>query len=188
MWHPHPALRTAQQHVGVLGLGALGGAVAHHLAAAGFQVSGWSRTAKDIPGVNCYYGPDGLNDLLPQVSILICLLPLTAMTSGILNAGLFAALPRGAFLINVGRGSHLVEDDLLTALQKGHLAEATLDVFQQEPLPVDHPFWYVPSITITPHVASIADPDSAAPLIVENIRRACARQPLRYAVDVIRGY
>jgi glyoxylate/hydroxypyruvate reductase A len=174
--------------VGILGLGELGRAVALDLAAGGFRVSGWSRTPKRIEGIACHSGADGLARMLAGTEILINLLPLTAETANILNKQLFEAMPRGAAVINVGRGGHLVDADLIEALASGRIAAATLDVFRQEPLPEDHPFWAEPAILVTPHVASSGGPSTAAPQIVENIRRARAGEALLNAVDVGRGY
>lgn len=174
--------------VGVMGLGELGGAVARRLAEAGFTVRGWARTPKRIEGVACFAGREGLAHFARETDILICLLPLTAETRGILDASLFALLPRGARLVNVGRGDHLVEQDLLDALESGRLGAATLDVFSREPLPQEHPFWLHPRIMVTPHVASFGSAASAAPLVVENLRRALAGQPLLNQVDIGRGY
>ena len=126
------------------------GIVRETLTALGFDVAGWSRTAKEIPGITCFDGRGGLDAILGRSHILICLLPLTPETEGILNAELFSKLPKGAHLINAARGGHLVEDDLIPALDSGRLAHATLDVFRTEPLPGDHPFWDHPRITVTP--------------------------------------
>jgi len=141
--------------VGVLGLGVIGSDVAKALADFGFNVVGWARGPKNIPGVSAHHGDAALDQVVRQSDILVNLLPRTDATEDILNAELFAALPRGAYLINVGRGEHLVEADLLQALDSGHMAGATLDVFRQEPLPDSHAFWRHPKITLTPHVASI---------------------------------
>ena len=140
--------------VGVMGLGAFGAPPAQALASIGFRVIGWTRTVTGVGGVECYPGEDGLRSFLNQSNILVCLLPLTPDTEGILNADVLAELPRGAYVINAARGGHLVEEDLLTALESGHIAGATLDVFGQEPLPPDHPFWNHPKVTMTPHNAS----------------------------------
>lgn len=141
--------------VGILGLGVMGQACARALAGFGFPVVGWARSAKDIPGVESLRGDDGLESLLSRSRILVNLLPRTDATEDILNADLLAKLPEGAYLINVGRGEHLVEADLLQALDSGQLSGATLDVFREEPLPGKHPFWTHPAITVTPHIASI---------------------------------
>lgn len=180
--------QAADRRVGVMGLGVLGGAAAASLAGHGFPVAGWSRKAKQLPGIESFAGPDGLPAFLARTDILICLLPLTRDTAGILNAATFAGLPRGAYLINVARGAHLVEDDLIAALDAGQLAGATLDVFREEPLPSDSPLWRHPLILVTPHVASYASPWTAAEEVAENIRRARAGEPLLHLVDRDRGY
>jgi glyoxylate/hydroxypyruvate reductase len=182
-------LRQAREtRVGILGLGELGQDAAGKLVALGFDVAGWSRTAKNFPGVTCFAGAAGLPAMLARTDILVCLLPLTPATRGILNADTFAAMPRGSFLINAGRGGHLVEDDLVPALDAGQLAGATLDVFATEPLPAEHPFWDHPAITISPHNASVTDPRSVAAQVAENIRRQRAGEPLLNLVDRDAGY
>jgi glyoxylate/hydroxypyruvate reductase A len=180
--------QAAERRVGVMGLGALGGAAAELLARHGFPVAGWSRTPKSLAGVQGFAGPDQLDPFLARTDILVCLLPLTTATRGILNAGLFARLPVGAYVINVARGAHLVRIDLLEALALGQLAGATLDVFEHEPLPPSDPLWASDKVLITPHVASYCWPETAAPGVVENIRRALAGQPLLHQVDRLRGY
>jgi glyoxylate/hydroxypyruvate reductase A len=174
--------------VGVMGLGVIGAATALRLAANGFPVRGWARSAKALDGVACFSGADELPAFLSETRVLINLLPLTPQTENILDAKLFAMLPKGAFVVNIGRGAHLVDADLLAALDSGHLAGATLDVFRPEPLPSDHPFWLHPRILMTPHVAGTGDPDSAAKLVAENIRRAMHGEPLLNEVDRARGY
>jgi glyoxylate/hydroxypyruvate reductase A len=181
-------LGPAERRVGVLGLGELGRAVASTLSAQGFPVAGWSRTAKEAEGITCFAGEAGLKPFLARTDILVCLLPLTAATRGILAAATFAALPQGAFVINVGRGAHLVEADLLAALASGQLAGATLDVFDQEPLPAASPLWDHPNVLITPHVASYCDPRTAADGVADNLRRLAAGEPLLNVVDRSRGY
>ncbi|MFL5332410.1 MAG: 2-hydroxyacid dehydrogenase [Geminicoccaceae bacterium] len=174
--------------VGILGLGELGTHAAGLLRSMDFAVRGWSRASKEIDGVATFAGPEGLAGFLAGTAILVCLLPLTPATRGILDAGLFAGLPEGARLINLGRGAHLVEQDLLDALDRGDLAHASLDCFAEEPLPPGHPFWRHPRIDITPHVASFADPESAAEGVVDNLRRLEQGLPLRNLVDRARGY
>ena len=141
-----------------------------------------------MPGIDCFHGADGLEPFLNRTEILVCLLPLTAATAGILDERLFDALPDGAWLINVARGNHLVEDDLLAALASGRLAGATLDVFADEPLPASHPFWPHPAITITPHIAAISDPRSIAKQVAENITRLRDGRALINVVDPGAGY
>jgi glyoxylate/hydroxypyruvate reductase len=174
--------------VGVMGLGVIGAAVALRLAANGFPVRGWARSPKSLDGVACFSGETGLAEFLGGTRILINLLPLTPQTENILDARLFASLPKGAFVVNIGRGAHLVDADLLAALNSGHLAGATLDVFRPEPLPPEHPFWQHPRILMTPHVAGTGDPDSAAQVVAENIRRAKQGETLLNEVDRTRGY
>ncbi len=176
------------RRVGVMGLGVLGSAAAATLVALEFDVAGWSRTRKDLAGVESFHGEAGLGRFLARSEIIVCLLPLTPGTEGILNAGLFAGLPRGASVINAARGGHMVEEDLLAALESGQLAEATLDVFRTEPLPPGHPFWGHPRVTITPHNASITDPDSGARRIAEIIDRFRRGEPLPNIVDPAAGY
>jgi glyoxylate/hydroxypyruvate reductase len=146
--------QASERRVGVMGLGVLGADAARTLAAYGFPVAGWSRTPKELAGIECFAGEAGFGPFLARTDILVCLVPLTPATAGILNAETFARLPKGAVVINVGRGGHLVEEDLIPALDSGQLAGATLDVFREEPLPPEHPFWRHPKILVTPHVAS----------------------------------
>ena len=141
-----------------------------------------------MPGVEGFHGAEGLAPFLARTEILVCLLPLTADTRGILDRDLFGRLPRGAYLINAGRGGHQVEADILQALDEGQLAGATLDVFATEPLPADSPFWTHPKVTVTPHNASITNPRSAVRHVVESIRRVRAGEPLRNVVDPAVGY
>ncbi|MEA1677269.1 glyoxylate/hydroxypyruvate reductase A [Nitrospirillum sp. BR 11163] len=183
--HQHLA---RERKVGILGLGALGSDAAQALKALRFDVAGWSRSPKHLDGVATYHGAEGLAPFLARTDILVCLLPLTPDTENILDSGLFAQLPRGAVVINAARGRHLVEEDLLTALDSGHLAGATLDVFRTEPLPAEHPFWTHPKVTITPHVAAITQARTAVEQVVGGLRRLAAGQPLINLVDRKRGY
>jgi len=176
------------RRVGIMGLGVLGRAAAKALAALEFDLAGWSRTARDIAGVDCFHGADGFGPFLARTEILVCLLPLTEETGGILNADLFAQLPKGASLINAARGGHQVEADILAALDSGRLSEATLDVFNTEPLPADHPFWGHERVTVTPHNASVTDPDSGARQVIENIARYRRGETLPNIVDPAAGY
>ena len=182
---PPPAART---EVGIMGLGVLGAAAAATLVAHGFSVRGWSRSAKELPGVRCFADKAGLAPFLAGTAILVCLLPLTAATEGILSAGLLDQLPRGARLINVARGPHLVEAHLLAALESGRIGHASLDVCHDEPLPAGHPFWDHPRIDLTPHAASYGQPESAADMVAENLRRLAAGRPLLHEVDRRTGY
>ena len=174
--------------VGIMGLGAFGAPPAQALASMGFRVIGWTRTVKGVGGVESYPGKDGLRSFLNQCNILVCLLPLTPDTEGIINADMLAKLPKGAYVINPARGGHLVEEDLLAALDSGHIAGATLDVFRQEPLPANHPFWTHPNVTITPHNASDPLPRWVAGTIADSLRRARAGEDLLNIVDTARGY
>ena len=179
---------TSDRTVGVMGLGVLGKNAGLALKAQGFDVAGWSRSAKTIDGITTFYGHDQLNAFLSQTEILICLLPLTAETRGVLNAGLFSQLPKGAYVINAARGEHLISDDLIQALNSGQLAGATLDVFDREPLPETDPLWRHERILITPHVASYCLPRTAAAGVAENIRLAMAGKRLNHQVDFDKGY
>lgn len=170
-WRQLCAVPPQARSVGVMGLGVLGADFARKAAALGFRVLGWSRSAKHIPGVEAFDGDQGFERFLGRTEVLVNFLPLTPQTRGILDAGTFARLPQGAFLINIARGEHLVEADLLAALDRGALGGAMLDVFSAEPLPVDHPFWRHPRILITPHIAGQAIADLMVEQVVDNIRR-----------------
>jgi len=188
LWRERVQKNAAERPVGILGFGTLGQAAGHRLKTLGFPVAGWSRSAKDIAGFDTYAGADGLDELLACSEILVCLLPLTEATAGILNAATFAKLPRGAGIVNAGRGSHLVEADLIPALDSGQLSGAVLDVFADEPLADDHPFWDHPRILVTPHIASETNPPTATAIIGEQIRRHEAGHAVANIVDLDRGY
>ncbi len=189
LWEELAPKQIRDCKVGIMGLGVLGYDAAKKLHAMGFQVNGWSQRTKKYPEIaHSFAGLDALPEFLQASNILICLLPLTPATTGILNKDVFSQLPEGAYLINVARGMHLNEEDLLEALETGKLSGACLDVFQQEPLPVDHPFWSQPGITITPHIASITNPASAAGQVIANYYSAISGKPLINAVDLDRGY
>ena len=188
IWHELPAPVTGETRIGILGLGELGGHAAGLLRGLGFPVMGWSRRPKTVEGVAMFHGVEGLAAMAAQSNILICLLPLTPQTRGIVNAELLGHMPRGAFFINGARGGHVVDADLLAALDCGQVAAAALDVFQPEPLPEAHPYWAHPRVVMTPHAASITIPASAAPQVVENLRRARAGEPLINLVDFSAGY
>jgi len=187
-WQPQPPKSMGQTTIGIMGLGQLGQYSAEKFSNMGFKVAGWSRSKKTIEGVDTYAGEHQLEPFLAQTDILICLLPLTDQTRNILNTELFNALPQGACLVNVARGEHLVEQDLIDALNAGQLRGACLDVFQQEPLPKQHPFWQHPQVLLTPHCSSITDPRSVAPQIVENYRLMKSGGVLLNQVDIKRGY
>ncbi len=188
IWQENHAPAARNRKVGILGLGTLGHGAATALRYLGFDVAGWSRSPKNIEGVTNFHGDDQLYPFLARTEILVCLLPLTPETRDIMNAELFAKLPEGAAIINPGRGPHLVESDLIEALDSEHLSAATLDVFRTEPLPEDDPLWSHPRIRITPHVASIANPDRVAALVAQNIIRARNGEPLVNQVDTTKGY
>ena len=182
VWQPIEPLDSRRVHVGVLGLGQIGRHTAQTLGMLDFRVVGWSRTAKDIPGVACFHGAESLSTVLEQSDYVVCALPLTPETRNIINAQTIAAMKHDAYLINVGRGGQIVERDLLKAVNAGHLSGAALDVFEIEPLPSDSPLWTHPKVTITPHVAAFSVDDGIAQA-VENYRRLRAGEPLSYLVD-----
>jgi glyoxylate/hydroxypyruvate reductase len=188
VWRELDQQNAVERRVGILGLGKLGQDAAKKLTGLGFDVAGWSRSEKTIAGVRSYAGAAGLAPLLGRSEILVCLLPLTAETEGILNTGTLALLPKGAALVNAARGAHLVECDLLAALASGQISAAVLDVFREEPLPADHPFWHHPRVVLTPHVAAFTNPATAAPIILDNIRRFEEGRPLLNRIDPARGY
>jgi glyoxylate/hydroxypyruvate reductase len=188
VWRELPVPDTGACTVGVLGLGQLGVPAARTLARLGFSVRGWSRTPKQLEGLETFAGDDALAEFLSGCQVLVCLLPLTPATENLLDARALSRLPRGAYLINAGRGEHVVEDDLLGALDRGQLSGACLDVFRTEPLPAEHPFWGRPEITITPHVASQTLARSASDQVVDALLRARAGRPLSHTVDRARGY
>lgn len=177
-----------KRRISVLGLGGLGRDAAGKLAALEFDVAGWSRTPRELPGVACFYGPGDLNDVLRRSDILVCLLPLTRATEGILCAQHFNLMPQGSFIINCARGGHVVEEDLLAALDSGQLSGAALDVFGEEPLPAGHPFWRHPGVRITPHVATVSEPGAAVEAVVANIRCFENGEQLVNVVDFDLGY
>jgi glyoxylate/hydroxypyruvate reductase A len=187
-WHYVHPRALSDIRVGMLGLGELGAPAAKALAGLGFDVRGWSRSAKTIEGVKCSAGPDTLDDFLTEVEILVVMLPLTADTRGLLNGRRLSLLPQGAKLINASRGAVVDEAALIAALQSGEIAEATLDVFTVEPLPADHAFWRMENVLITPHLASITVPEAAAREVAESIRRVRAGLPPLHQINPRRGY
>jgi glyoxylate/hydroxypyruvate reductase A len=179
---------TGERRVGILGLGVLGGDLARKLVALGFDVAGWSRTPKELEGVTGFAGEEGLDGFLAGTEILVCLLPLTPETEGILDKKLLGALPEGAYLVNCARGEHLIEADLVAALDRGRIAGAALDVYRAEPLAPDHPFWAHPKVIMTPHCASVTTPASSAPQFLDNLERAREGRAPVNLVDPSRGY
>lgn len=177
-----------ERRIGVLGLGRLGGDAACVLRRLGFEVNGWTRRPKTLEGIRTYSGPGGLKEFLGVSDVVICLLPLTPDTENILCRKNFDFMPDGGYVINVGRGSHLVEQDLLFALESGKLGGACLDVFREEPLPPAHPFWTHPKITVTSHISSITDTKDVAVQIVDNYHRLKRGETLLHTIDRTAGY
>lgn len=188
VWRERFPPLAADRPVTVLGIGALGAACAQTLHQLGFPVTGWSRSQKDIPNIRCLAGNAGLKAALTDAEIAILLLPQTPATENILNRETLSLMATGSFIINPGRGPLIDDDALLAALDTGHIAHATLDVFRTEPLPANHPFWAHPQVTVTPHIASTTRPDSASRIIADNIRRGEAGQPFLHLVDRSVGY
>lgn len=187
-WKPASYLRISEVEVGIMGMGNLGLTVAKKLSLTGFRVHGWARSAKDVENIKVYTGRENLPGFLARSPVLVCLLPLTANTENILDKQLFRQLPQNAFLINVARGGHLVEEDLLEMIRNGHLRGAALDVFTREPLPGGHPFWKDPRIKITPHIASVTKPVAVVSQVLDNYNRMKQSEPLKNTVEQSRGY
>jgi glyoxylate/hydroxypyruvate reductase A len=193
IWRAHDQAAAGEVSVGVLGLGVIGSQASRALARLGFKVAGWSRLPKALPGIETFYGTTGLDALLKRTEILVCLLPLTRSTEGILNLVTFRKLKRdgaagGAFLVNAGRGPLQVDADILTALDEGTLAATTLDVFPREPLSPDSPLWTHPRVTVTPHNAGDISPQVFAPQVIAQIENLERGLPLENAIDRSRGY
>lgn len=191
MWRPLAQRRADEMPILLLGLGAMGTACARALAQRGYRVTAWTRSdvQRELPaGVEHVHGRDALGSRLGGTAIVINLLPLTRDTRGLLDARFFAALPRGAALVNLGRGAHVVEADLRAALGSGRLGHVVLDVFEREPLDAKHPFWRHPRVTVLPHVAALTDPRSAALLVAANVRALFDGQPVAHLIDRARGY
>ncbi|WP_116138118.1 2-hydroxyacid dehydrogenase [Trinickia diaoshuihuensis] len=187
-WQALPVRAASTCRVGVLGLGMLGTAVLERLNVFGYACAGWSRSPHRIEGVRCYAGADELDPFLARTDVLVCLLPLTPATEGMLDARLLRKLPPGASLVQTGRGAHLAQDDLLALLDEGHLRYALLDVTTPEPLPIGHPLWQHPRVRITPHIASATRPETAVDAVLENLKRHAAGERMIGEVDRERGY
>ncbi len=172
----------------VMGVGPIGETIARVLAACGFEVTGWGRTTRTLPGLRTCHGPGGLAEALPRTRLLVCALPLTPQTTGIVDGPLLAALPRGAFFVNIGRGGHVDEAALVEALRSGQLGGAALDVQAREPLPADDPLWTAPNLSLTPHVAGQLDPRAVIDQFVAELERQARGEPLAHPVDAPRGY
>lgn len=186
-WNPLEVPPASARTIGVMGMGVLGQAVLERLATYGFVLRGWNRSLRRMENVESYAGVDQLQPFLAGCDMLVCLLPLTEETRGILDRRVFMALPKGAALVNVARGRHLVDEDLLDALDTDHLSRAILDVTEPEPLPHEHRFWTHPKIFLTPHVASMTQPETAAPILLEDVRRHQRGETLK-VIDRTRGY
>ena len=187
-WAPKTPPVAWDRNVTVFGLGELGTACAKALKGLGFDVGGWARSQKTIEGVTCWSGADGFLSALERSETAVLLLPDTPATTDLFDATAFAAMPQGAFIINPGRGPLIDDDALFNALDSGQIAHATLDVFRQEPLPADHPFWAHPNVTVTPHIAAETRAEYSAETIAENIKRGEAGEPFLYLVDRALGY
>lgn len=188
IWQRPPLQAASECCVGLMGLGQLGTPIARALLGLGYAVNGWSRSAHALDGLTLYRGAEALAAFLAATDVLVCVLPLTEATRGILNRDTFAALPRGAAIVNCGRGEHLVVPDLLAALDRGQLRGAVLDVFAHEPLPADDPLWAAPGVVVTPHMATMASSSVVAQQVAQNVRRLIAGEPLVNQVDPGRGY
>ncbi|MCA1247670.1 glyoxylate/hydroxypyruvate reductase A [Massilia sp. MS-15] len=188
VWDPLPLTPKQDFSVGIMGLGRLGLPVVEAMRLFGFPVRGWSRTPKDIPGVDCFHGNDGLDPFLRATRVLVCMLPLTPETANLLDRHNLGKLQPGAYLINVSRGAILAEPDLMTLIRSGHIAGATLDVFRHEPLPAPHPFWNEPRISITPHISALTVRHDAVRQILDKIRKLESGQPIDDVVDRDLGY
>jgi glyoxylate/hydroxypyruvate reductase A len=193
LWHEHAQPRAGEVNVGIMGLGMLGRDAAEVLARLGFRVAGWSRSPRQLPGIETFHGAAGLDAFLARTEILVCLLPHTPATEAILNLALMRKLKRdgalgGAYLINAGRGMLQVDADIAAALEEGTLAGATLDVFPTEPLPATSPLWTHPKATITPHNSAASVPEEVVAYIVRQIERFEAGQGLENVIDRVSGY
>ncbi|MED5406364.1 MAG: glyoxylate/hydroxypyruvate reductase A [Pseudomonadota bacterium] len=188
VWQVLDQIPAHDTTVGIMGLGVMGAASARVLACMNYRLLGWSRTGKTIPGLQSFVGTEELGQFLAQTRILVILLPLSRDTRKLIDRDVLWQLPRGAFLINAGRGELVNQPDLIEALDNGQIAGAALDVFDDEPLPAEHRFWRHPMVVLTPHIASLTNPPTAVEFVAENIERHRAGHPLRYVVDFERGY
>jgi glyoxylate/hydroxypyruvate reductase A len=188
LWSRSPPFNFSHKTIGIMGLGFLGKKAAYMLSQLGLKVIGWSQSPKQFDDIKTFAGQAQFHDFLSQADVLVCMLPLTPQTENILNQSTFSRLPKGAYLVNLGRGEHLVDQDCLAALASGQLSGACLDVFRQEPLPSEHSFWKAPNVRITPHIASVTNPETAAPQLLDNYQRAMAGQELLNRVNVEKGY
>ena len=187
-WRPLAPVLASQWPVGVMGTGVIGGLIARHLVSLGYVVRGWSRSGSAVDGVEGFAGDDGLGAFLSGCRVIVNVLPLTQQTAGILDSKLFAAMPRGSYIVNIGRGGHLVEPDLLAALDSGQIAGAMLDVFGEEPLPASHRFWSHPNVVVTPHIAGVTVAAEAEAQVIANVRRMERGEPPVGIVDREKGY
>ncbi|AMJ61392.1 2-hydroxyacid dehydrogenase [Bosea sp. PAMC 26642] len=188
IWNPLPSRSAGSRRVGVLGLGQLGRLACNKLATAGFRVAGWSRSRHEIDSIETFVGADEFDAFLGRTDILVCLLPLTPATQGILGGSVFSRLPHGAMIVNVGRGGHLDQAALLAALDSGQISGAVLDVTDPEPLPSNHPMWQHPRILLTPHIASAAQPETSVEVILDNLQLLRAGKDPIGLIDRQRGY
>ena len=187
-WIQQPMVRAQERRIGVLGLGALGKLSAERLVANGFSVAGWSRSEKNIEGIDCFHGDEGLASLLVQSDILICLLPLTTYTQGLVNHQTLSLLPTGASLINFARGPIIDDNALLEMLDQRLISHAVLDVFMQEPLPENHPYWINDRVTVLPHISAPTHPMSACEIVAKNINHYRLTDEMPTTVDPVQGY
>ncbi|MEE2957301.1 MAG: glyoxylate/hydroxypyruvate reductase A [Pseudomonadota bacterium] len=188
IWKKPNVLEAGERSVGFMGFGLIAKPCGMMVSKAGFQVACWTRNPKQVEGIKNFFGNSGLRPFLEQTDILVNILPLTPDTENLLNLETFGMLPEGAKFINIGRGQHVVDKDLVTALDSGQLDGATLDVYREEPLPKDHPFWDHPKITLMPHTARKTRPKEIIPQVSENIRRFRSGKPLLQIVDRLNKY
>lgn len=187
-WKPLPPVMAGQWPVGIMGTGVIGGLIAKRLVALGYPVRGWSRSGVHIDGVESFAGEKRLGDFLSDSRVVVNVLPLTSQTAGILNARTFAAMPCGSYVINIGRGGHLIENELLAALEAGQIAGAMLDVFNEEPLPVSSALWSHPRVIVTPHIAGVTVATEAEAQVIENVKRMERGEAPVGIVDRTKGY